>query len=50
MKDPDPSDTGGAVASPADEQPAQNTPDGDSEEASTGPTHQAGTPRAENPP
>jgi hypothetical protein len=49
MKAPDPAQTDrGAVASPADEQPAQDTPDGQSEEASTGPSHEPGTTRGED--
>lgn len=49
MKATDPTQTErGAVASPADEQPAQDTPDGESEEASTGPTHEPGTTRGED--
>jgi hypothetical protein len=49
MKAPDPADTErGAVASPADEQPAAETPDGGSEEATTGPGHTPGTGRAED--
>jgi hypothetical protein len=48
-KAPEPADTpGGAVASPADEQPAAGTPDGDPGEASVGPAHYAGTTRGED--
>lgn len=50
MKAADPADTErGAVASPADEQPAADTPDGDSPEEATGPSHTAGTARGEDP-
>jgi hypothetical protein len=43
-KAPEPEETPrGAVASPADETPAENTPSGDPGEASTGPAHYAGT-------
>jgi hypothetical protein len=38
----------GAVASPSDEQPAEDTPDGDPGEASVGPAHYAGTRRGED--
>jgi hypothetical protein len=49
MKAPDPADTPrGAVASPADEQPAEQTPDGESPERATGPAHTAGTGRGED--
>ncbi len=49
MKAADPSDTErGRVASPADEQPAENTPDGESEEATTGPAHTPGNPKGED--
>jgi hypothetical protein len=49
MKAPDPEQTErGTVASPADEQPAQDTPDGGSEEATTGPSHEPGTARGED--
>jgi hypothetical protein len=49
MKADDPSDTErGRVASPADEQPAEETPDGPSPEATTGPAHTPGTPRGED--
>jgi hypothetical protein len=37
-----------AGASPADERPAEDTPDGGSEEASVGPAHVAGTTRGED--
>jgi hypothetical protein len=48
-KAPDPADTPrGAVASPADERPAEQTPSGDSGEASVGPAHYAGTTRGED--
>jgi hypothetical protein len=52
-KAPEPADTPrGAVASPADEQPAADTPDGDpgsgQDAASTGPAHHAGTRRGED--
>jgi len=48
-KAPEPADTPrGAVASPADEQPAADTPDGDPGEASVGPAHHAGTRRGED--
>lgn len=51
MKSPEPADTPrGAVASPADEQPAQDTPDPAFSDPGTGPAHQAGTTRAENQP
>lgn len=49
MKAPEPADTErGAVASPADEQPAADTPSGDPGEASVGPAHYAGTTRGES--
>ncbi len=49
MKAPEPADTErGAVASPADEQPAPDTPDGEPEQASNGPSHTAGTGRGED--
>jgi hypothetical protein len=49
MKAPEPADTpGGAVASPADEQPAADTPEGESGEASVGPAHHPGTARGED--
>jgi hypothetical protein len=45
---PEPEDTPrGAVASPAGEQPAEEVPDGESEEATVGPAHHPGTPRGE---
>lgn len=51
MKAPEPADTPrGAAASPADEQPAQDTPDGEDSDPGTGPSHTPGTPRAENQP
>jgi hypothetical protein len=47
-KAPEPADTPrGAVASPADEQPAADTPDGEPGEASVGPAHHPGTTRGE---
>ena len=47
-KAPEPGDTPrGAVASPADEQPAERTASGDEGEASVGPAHYAGTTRGE---
>jgi hypothetical protein len=49
MKSPDPAETErGAVASPADERPAEQTPDGESAEQGTGPAHSAGTTRGED--
>ncbi len=49
MKAPDPADTErGATASPADEQPAAETEDGESSAASTGPSHEPGTARGEH--
>ena len=46
---PEPADTPrGAVASPADEQPAERTASGDEGEASVGPAHYAGTTRGES--
>ena len=46
---PDPDDTPrGAVASPADEQPASEAPETDLDDDRVGPAHQAGTPRAED--
>ena len=49
MKAPEPGDTPrGAVASPADEQPAVDAPEGDPGPASVGPAHYAGTPRGED--
>lgn len=49
MKAPAPSETpGGATTSPADEQPAQDTEDGGSEERATGPSHSPGTTRGED--
>jgi hypothetical protein len=51
MKAAEPADTPhGAVASPADEQPAQVTPDGEDSDQGTGPAHTTGTGRAENKP
>jgi hypothetical protein len=48
-KAPEPADTPrGAVASPADEQPAGQMPSGDEGEASVGPAHHAGTTRGED--
>jgi hypothetical protein len=47
-KAPDPAETPrGAVASPADERPAEDIPSGGSEEATVGPAHHAGTTRGE---
>jgi hypothetical protein len=49
MKAPEPADTPrGAVASPADEQPAADTPGGAPGPASVGPAHHAGTTRGED--
>lgn len=49
MKSPEPADTErGAVASPADEQPAADTPNGDPGPAATGPAHYAGTTKGED--
>ena len=49
MKAPEPADTPrGAVASPADEQPAADHQGGDPGEASVGPAHHAGTTRGED--
>jgi hypothetical protein len=48
-KSADPTDTErGAVASPADEQPAEDPRGGDEEQASVGPSHYAGTGRGED--
>lgn len=48
QKAPDPADTErGAVASPSDEQPAADTRDGESGEASVGPAHTPGTGKGE---
>jgi hypothetical protein len=48
-KAPEPADTPrGAVASPADEQPAAGSPGGDPGEASVGPAHYPGTTRGED--
>lgn len=48
MKAPAPADTErGAVASPSDEQPASDTPDGEPGEASVGPSHTPGTGKGE---
>ena len=48
MKAPEPADTPrGAVASPADEQPAAGSGGSDPGEASVGPAHAAGTTRGE---
>ncbi len=48
MKAADPSDTPrGRAAAPGDEQPAQDTPDGESEAAATGPAHTSGTGKGE---
>lgn len=47
----DPDDTPrGAVASPADEQPASEMPETDRDDDRTGPAHEGGTGRAENKP
>jgi hypothetical protein len=49
MKAPEPADTPrGAVASPAEERPAADTPDGEPGPASVGPAHHAGTTRGES--
>jgi hypothetical protein len=49
MKAPDPADTPrGAVASPADEQPAADSGGPDPGEASVGPAHHGGTSRGED--
>lgn len=49
LRRPAPADTpGGATTSPADEQPAAETPDGPSAEEGVGPAHVAGTPKGEN--
>jgi general stress protein YciG len=49
MKAPEPADTpGGATASPADEQPAQESGASGSEARGTGPSHSAGTSRGED--
>src|SRR3954452_12487933 len=46
---PEPADTPrGTVASPADELPAEDSPAGESEEASVGPAHVPGTTRGED--
>lgn len=48
LTSPKPEDTpGGRTASPADEQPAEQTPDGPSVEEGSGPAHMPGTPRGE---
>jgi len=48
-KAPDPAGTpGGAAASPADERPAGEAPDGESEEATVGPAHSPGITRGED--
>ena len=48
-KAPDPEDTSrGAVASPADEQPAGDTREGEPDEGATGPAHEPGIPRGED--
>ena len=48
-KDPAPGDTpGGATASPADEQPASQMPETDRDDDRVGPSHAAGTGRAED--
>jgi len=49
MKAPEPADTDrGAVASPADEQPASESEDTDLDPDMTGPAHVEGTPRGED--
>jgi hypothetical protein len=49
MKAQEPSATErGSVASPADEEPAADTPDGESSEATTGPGHTPGTAKGED--
>jgi hypothetical protein len=51
MKAADPADTArGAVASPADEQPASQSGGRDEDEGSVGPAHQPGTVRGEDVP
>jgi hypothetical protein len=48
LRQPDPDQSPrGAVASPADEQPAAAQQEAKPDEGSTGPAHQAGVPRAE---
>lgn len=47
-KAPDPAGTPrGSVASPADEQPAEDAPEDESSAPGTGPSHEPGTPRGE---
>jgi hypothetical protein len=49
QKAPEPADTPrGAVASPATEIPAEDSPDGESEEETVGPAHHPGTTRGED--
>jgi len=49
LKSPDPAETErGAVASPADEREAADTPSEDPGPAATGPAHYEGTPRGED--
>lgn len=48
-KAPKPAETDrGAVASPADEQPADSTPESEASDPGVGPAHLAGTPRGED--
>ena len=49
MKAPDPGDTDrGAVATPADEQPAAEMPETEDSDDGVGPAHTPGTPRGED--
>ncbi len=49
LTSPDPESTpGGATASPADEQPASEMPENESDDPGVGPAHTAGTTRGEN--
>ena len=49
QKAPDPSATeGGPVASPADEQPAEQMPESEESDPGVGPAHVPGTPRGED--
>lgn len=51
MKAPDPENTpGGATGSPSDEQPASEMPETDLDDDRAGPSHDAGTGRAEDKP
>lgn len=51
MKAPEPASTpGGATGSPSDEHPASEMPETDLDDDMVGPSHQAGTPRAEDQP